>query len=201
MSSKRQRTRQKILDSALRLLVERGYHEVGMAEVARDAGISRQALYLHFKSKAELLVAMAQYNDEKINVPELVQLAREAKTALEALDSGVQAYGLIEPQIYEVASVVYSARRSDEAAEAAWQDRMAFRWGNTRWLMERLQDEGLLAEGWTVDEATDFAWALLSMHTYEHLVVERGWSIEQVVSRLRSMLDKVLVAEPEEGRR
>ena len=117
---------------------------------------------------------------------------------MEALDSGVQAYGVIEPQIYEVASIVYSARRSDEAAEAAWQDRLAFRRGNIRRVIERLDLEGRLAEGWTVDEATDFAWALLSMHTYEHLVVERGWPIEQFVGRLSLMLKKVIVA-PREG--
>ena len=201
MSSRRQRTRSNILDSALRLLVERGYHGVGMEEVARDAGVSRQALYLHFKSKSELLVALARYNDEMIRVPEFVRRSDEATTALEALDAGVRAYGLIEPQIYEVASVVYAARRTDEAAEAAWQDRLAFRRENVGRGMERLQNEGLLAKGWTVDEATDFAWALLSMHTYEHLVVERGWSIEQLVDRLTEMLIKVLVAQPEAGNR
>ena len=72
MSSRKQQTRSKILDSALRLLVERGYYGVGMEEVARDAGVSRQALYLHFKSKSELLVAMAQHNDEMLDVPDAV---------------------------------------------------------------------------------------------------------------------------------
>ena len=197
MSSRKQKTRSSILDSALRLLVERGYHGVGLEEVARDAGVSRQALYLHFKSKSELLVAMARYSDEMINVPDFVRLGQEAETAVEAIYLGVQAYALIEPQIYEVASVVYAARRTDEAAEAAWQDRLAYRRENIRRGVARLQQEGLLATGWTVDEATDFAWALLSLHTYEHLVVERGWSLEQFVDRLRTMLFKVLVAQPQ----
>jgi AcrR family transcriptional regulator len=195
MSSRKQKTRSNILDSALRLLVERGYHGVGMEEVAKDAGVSRQAVYLHFKSKSDLLVAMARYSDEMLDVPEIVRRGSEAETALEAIDAGIQIYGLIEPQIYEVASVVYAARRTDEAAEAAWQDRMAYRRENVRRGMERLQDEGILAEGWTVDEATDFAWGLLSIHTYENLVVERGWSIEQFVDRLRTMIFKVLVKE------
>lgn len=198
MSSRRQQTRSKILDSALRLLVERGYYGVGMDEVARDAGVSRQALYLHFKSKSELLVAMAQHNDEMLDVPEFIRQVNESDTALEALYKGVQAYGAIEPQIFDSASVVYSARRSDEAAEAAWQDRMGFRRENARRIIARVSEEGLLAEGWTVDEATDFAWGLLSIHTYENLVVERGWSIEQFVDRLHSMLVKVLVARPED---
>lgn len=198
MSSKRQQTRSTILASALKLLVERGYYGVGMEEVARDAGVSRQALYLHFKSKSELLVAMAKFNDDNINVPELVQLGVEAETALEALDSGIQAYGVIEPQIYELAILVYSARRSDEAADAVWRDRMDYRRSNARQVIERIHKDGYLAEGWTVDEATDFAWGLLSTSTYELLVVERGWSIEQFLDRLRTMLYKVLIIEPDE---
>ena len=199
MSSRRQQTRIRILESARWLLVERGYHGVGLEEVARNAGVSRQALYLHFKSKAELLVAMAQYNDETIGVPEILRPAREAKTALEALDAGLAAYGAIEPQIYDVARVIYAARNSDEAAEAAWQDRMAVRRDNIRQVMERLQAERLLADEWTVDEATDFVWAIVSVHTYEYLVVERGWTINQLVGRLQTSLRAILVAEPGEG--
>ena len=83
---------------------------------------------------------------------------------------------------------IYSARRSDEAAEAAWQDRMASPRENIRRDTGRLQKERLLAEGCTVDEATDFVWALLSVHTYQYLVLERARSIEQFVSRLLTVL-------------
>lgn len=195
MSSRREQTRQNILDSALKLFVDRGYYGVGMEEVARAAGISRQALYLHFKSKSELVVTMAQYSDELINVPEFIRQGMEAVTAVEALNLGVEAYGVIEPQIYDAMRVVYSARKSDEAAESVWQDRMAYRRANVRRLMERLETEGSLAAGWTVDEATDFAWGVLSLHTYENLVLERGWTIEQFVGRLGAMLRNVLVAD------
>ncbi len=192
--TKRQETKLRILQSARKLLVERGYHGVGLEEVAREAGISRQALYLHFVSKAELLVATVRYNDEMIGVPQALRPGRQTKTALEALDAGIDAYGAIEPQIYDVASVAYSARRSDEAAEAAWQDRMAFRRGNIRQVMERLSEEGFLDEDWSVDEATDLAWALASVHIYEYLVVERGWTVEQLVARLKQVMRANLVA-------
>ena len=173
--------------------MERGYHGVGLQEVARDAGVSRQAVYLHFKSKPDLLVAMAQHVDDMVGVPEILRPIWEAQTALEALDAAVAAYGAIEPQIYDIASIVYAARRSDEAAEAAWQDRMAFRREGMRRGMERLQREGLLAERWTVDQAADFGWALLSVHTYEYLVVERGWPIDEFVRHLQTILRSVLV--------
>lgn len=196
MSSRTQQTRTRILQSALRLLTQHGYHGVGMEEVARDAGLSRQAIYLHFKSKAALVVAMAQYKDEVAGTAELLRPVAEAPTASEALDRGIAAYGAIEPLIYDAASVLYAARRSDPAAEAAWQDRMTFRRGNIRRVIEALQREGLLADGWTVDEAADFVWGVLSLHTYEYLVQERGWTIEQFVSRLTSMVRSTLVALP-----
>lgn len=122
----------------------------------------------------------------------------DAATAIEALDLGVRAYGIIESQIYDAMRIVYSARQSDEAAEAVWQDRMAYRRVNARRLIERLEEEGSLVEGWTVDEATDFAWGVLSVHTYENLVVQRGWTIDQFVSRIGAMLRSVLVAEKDE---
>jgi AcrR family transcriptional regulator len=178
--------------------VERGYYGVGMEEVARAVGVSRQAIYLHFKSKSELVVAMAEYAYELINVPQLIQRREGAATEIEALDLGVRAYGIIEPQIYDAMRIVYSARQSDETAEAVWQDRMAYFSVNARRLIERLEEEGSLTEGWTVDEATDFAWGVLSVHTYENLVVQRGWTIDQFVSRLGAMLRSVLVAEKDD---
>ena len=48
-------------------------------------------------------------------------------------------------------------------------------------------------------EATDFACGLLSVHTYENLVVNQGGSIEKFVSRLTSMLKSVLVVQPEDS--
>ena len=195
MSSKSQNTRLKILESARTLLTERGYYGVGLQEVARHAGFSRQAVYLHFRSKSELLTAVARHVDEMIGVPEILRPVREAESGVEALDLGVAAYGTIEPQIYEVASLLYAARRSDDAAEATWQDVMAMRRGNIREGIVRLHEEGALSERWTVDEATDFAWALMSVHTYEYLVVERKWPIDRFVDHLRETLRNTLLSE------
>jgi AcrR family transcriptional regulator len=180
------------------LLIERGYFGVGLQEVAREAGVSRQAVYLHFKSKAELLKALVHYVDDEIGVPEIMRPVREAETGPDALDLGVAAYGVIEPQIYDVASLLYAARRSDDAAEATWQDIMAVRRANIRAGIVRLQEEGSLAANWTVDEATDFAWTLLSVHTYEYLVVERKWAIDRFVEHLRSTLREILVTQADD---
>jgi AcrR family transcriptional regulator len=51
-------TRDRIVDSALRLFSERGTSAVSMRELADAAGVTVQGLYYHFGSKAELIQAV-----------------------------------------------------------------------------------------------------------------------------------------------
>jgi AcrR family transcriptional regulator len=51
-------TREAILDSALDLFVEKGYEATSLREVAARVGISKAALYHHFPSKGDILVAL-----------------------------------------------------------------------------------------------------------------------------------------------
>ncbi|MBI4319771.1 MAG: hypothetical protein HY675_14880 [Chloroflexi bacterium] len=88
--------------------------------------------------------------------------------------------------------MLYAARQSDPPAEAAWQDRMRFRRDFSRQLAQWLGCDGLLAEGWDVEEAADFITALLSPRTYEYLIIERGWPTERFVGRLRQALGSIV---------
>jgi AcrR family transcriptional regulator len=45
-----------ILDAALTLIADRGYHGTSMQEIARLVGVSASSLYNHIKSKQDLLV-------------------------------------------------------------------------------------------------------------------------------------------------
>ncbi|MFN3651764.1 MAG: TetR/AcrR family transcriptional regulator [Armatimonadota bacterium] len=50
--------RDAILDAAERLMADYGYHRVTMEEVAREAGLGRTTIYLHFKTKEEVSLAV-----------------------------------------------------------------------------------------------------------------------------------------------
>jgi AcrR family transcriptional regulator len=50
--------RQRILTAAAHLVAQRGYHEVGMAEIGAAAGVTGSAIYRHFEGKSAVLVAM-----------------------------------------------------------------------------------------------------------------------------------------------
>ena len=73
-------TRRKILDTAWKLL-EAGGRPTRMSDFARAAGISRQALYLHFPSRAELLVAVTRHVDQ---VKDIDARLAESRAAMKA---------------------------------------------------------------------------------------------------------------------
>ena len=49
---------QRILDAAARLFGQRHYHEVRVEDIAAKAGVSKGAVYQHFKDKEDLYVAL-----------------------------------------------------------------------------------------------------------------------------------------------
>ncbi len=55
MTSRAGRTRAHLLDTALRLFDERGYAQVRVEDIAREAGLSRAAFYKHFGERDEII--------------------------------------------------------------------------------------------------------------------------------------------------
>ncbi|MGW1159810.1 TetR/AcrR family transcriptional regulator [Streptomyces sp. NPDC002513] len=51
-------TRQRIQDIALELIAEQGYEKTSLREMAERLGVTKAALYYHFKSKEEIVVSL-----------------------------------------------------------------------------------------------------------------------------------------------
>jgi AcrR family transcriptional regulator len=51
-------TRERILDIALDLFIEKGYDKTSLREIAEQLGFSKAALYYHFASKDDILLAL-----------------------------------------------------------------------------------------------------------------------------------------------
>jgi AcrR family transcriptional regulator len=193
MSSTQLTTRERILDVTWHLMEERRGQGVRIEEIAQAAEVSRQAVYLHFGSRSELLVATARYIDEVLGCEEKMRRARDAVSATGALETYVEAWGNYIPGIYGLAKALLAVRDTDEAAAAAWEDRMAVLYSICRFVIERLHGEGILSPDWTVEEATDFFWATISIRTWEHLMIDRGWTQEQYIWRLQMALKRTLL--------
>lgn len=193
MSSRVQRTRQRILDAANRLMLEAGYHGVGLDAVAEAAGVSRQTVYDRFGSKSGLLTAMITRQEELARLPEHLQQVRAATDGMGMLRAFLDAVVAVEPSIYPYSRIVHAARLDDPVAADLWEWRMSSRHAGLRMVFERLAAEGRLRPGLRSDEATDIAWALTAPHQYEYLVVGRGWSVERYRDHLQRSITQLLL--------
>ncbi|KMK74276.1 TetR family transcriptional regulator [Kocuria rhizophila] len=57
----RDQRREQLLDTALRVFSDGGYHATSMDEIAAAAGVSKPVLYQHFPGKRELFLALVEH--------------------------------------------------------------------------------------------------------------------------------------------
>ncbi len=190
-------TRSRILEAAWELVEERGTAGVvTVAEVAAAAGVSRQLVYFHFENRAGLLTEMARHQTATSGFRERVSATRELPPA-EGLERLLREWCWYVPEILPVARALEAAEITGDEGGAAWRERMESLWGVFRAAVERVDQDGRLAEGWTIETATDWIWARIHLTNWQHLVGERGWSVKDYEERtVRSILTEVLRASP-----
>lgn len=186
-------TREAILDAALDLFAEQGAGEIRLEDIAKRARVSRQSVYVHFGSRAGLLMTLIQHVDSDGVLEHLIQRVLEAPSALDALDAVVHLHAEYSPLVYPVAKVFMARRHDDEALRMAWDDRMEGRRNLYREVIERLEGEGLLASEWDAALAMDITWALMSWQVWEQLVIDQGWTKANYLRHLRTTLRRTLV--------
>ena len=174
MSSQRQ-TRVRILDAALAAL-EDNPREVNMRRVAQLAGLSRQAVYLHFANRAALLIAAARHVDERFDLQYRFEPVVTAATAEQLLARYAEFLASYNPLLYGVVRAADAARRGDPAVAAAWTDRLRNRRRGSYRVATRLAAWGRLAPAWTPRTAGDWLTAQASVKVWEELVLDLGWS-------------------------
>ncbi len=195
MSSEKIETRTKILDATVRMLEKAGGRGVRMGDIAKETGISRQAVYLHFATRTDLLIAAALYRGDQLDVKSRLAPSRAAGSGVERLDLYIEFWGNYIPEFYSVAKALMLAQDTDDAAAAAWRDRMLAMRDGCRAAIDALHADGMLAVDWTRPKATDMLMALLQVPNWEYLTLECGWSTKEYIRRMQLMAHESLVAE------
>ncbi len=195
MSSEILSTRDRILEAAWKQLEINQGTGVRMGDIARQAGISRQALYLHFSKRAELLIATTRYIDEVKGVDARLAASRGAATGVERLDAYIEAWGNYIPEIYAVARALLAMRETDAAAAAAWTDRMQAMRHGCEAAVAALQRDNLLSAEHSLEDAVDILWMLLSVRTWEELTIDCGWPQRKYVATTKAIATRLLVAD------
>ncbi len=57
----------RILEAALDIFSQKGFHEAKVTEIARAAGVADGTIYLYFKNKDDLLISLFEFHLEAIN--------------------------------------------------------------------------------------------------------------------------------------
>ncbi|MEO1035891.1 MAG: TetR/AcrR family transcriptional regulator [Pseudomonadota bacterium] len=187
MSSDLPATRERILKAAVRMLEEHGGRGVRMADIAKATGISRQAVYLHFTSRSELLIAATLYKGDLLDVDARLAPSRAATVGVERLDRYIEFWGDYIPEFYPVAKALMLAQDTDTAAAEAWRDRMRAMKEGCRAAIDALHADGTLSPDWSRPKATDALWAMLSVPAWEALTLDCGWSTKEYTRRMKSI--------------
>ena len=145
---------------------------------SRTAGISRQAVYLHFASKTDLLQQLTAWVEEQADLGALLAPVSDAPDGEEALRALLHAAAVFEPQIHALARVTDQVRDRDPAVQAINADRMARRLAGMTSVVARIEAEGRLRPGWDVETAATFVWLTTAPPSYHAIVVELGWTAE-----------------------
>ncbi len=183
----------RILDAALALIKRRKGADVSMAEIARAARVSRQAVYLHFADRADLILALVRYAHEKLGVAGQVIKIEQAANGVAAMKLWVSLQARNNPSVWPVAHSLEVVRRTDEAAEQGWQDRSKHRLELCRQIVTRMYNDGALKRRVTPEVATELLWSVTSLRAWEELALERGWTASQYEERITTLLDDALV--------
>jgi AcrR family transcriptional regulator len=150
-----------------------------MAQIAKAARLSRQAVYLHFADRADLMVALARHVNESLGLPAEIQRMMNTHTGMGMIEAFVSMQARCNPAVWAVARAIDAVRRTDAAAARAWQSRLKSRLEGCRAIVSRLKAEGSLRPELDPSIAADLLWTMTSLRMWEDLVLEREWSPEQ----------------------
>jgi AcrR family transcriptional regulator len=86
-TAKAEETREKILDTALRLFRERGFDETTMRDIASEAGVATGAAYYYFHSKEDLVMGFYRRTAEEARslLPDVIESSTELRKRLRSI--------------------------------------------------------------------------------------------------------------------
>jgi AcrR family transcriptional regulator len=117
-----EQTRQQILETAQRLFVERGYDATSLQMIADELGLTKAAVYYHFRVKSELLQAIMHPNLARIDaVLDEAEAIRGRRARIEHVVNGVADF-LVENRHYAaMAATDPAAKRQHMDKESTYQ--------------------------------------------------------------------------------
>lgn len=187
-NARSRRTRQALLDQARRMIEEHGFESVTLAAVADGAGVSPRALYLHFRSRSDLLTSLYRSLGETEDLASSLARVWDSPDAVSAIQEWAAHIARSHPRILAISRAIERSSVADPDAKALWDLTMKNWLKSCRRLAAWLEDEDALSGQWTVQSAADMLWTLMSWDVTERLVLSRKWSERRYAQQLAALL-------------
>lgn len=195
-------TRQRILDAARRLLVERGYRATTVAAIAAEAAVHVDTVYALVGRKPVLLrelIEQALSGTGSTVVAEerdYVRAMRAEPDPARKLAIYARAIRDIQGRMAPLFLALRDASATESDARQVWQEISDRRATNMRALVRDVAAARGLRPGLSVDEAADTVWATNGSELYVLLTVERGWPPERYEAWLADTWCRLLLPDP-----
>ena len=190
-------TRERIIKAAIRQLREKGYANMSLDSIAKEAGVASQTVYAVCGSKKgalarilESTVAEQKYDTIRDSIPQM-KTGEERVATMARFHSLMQHNSASGFELMRGLGVI-----SPELAELE-KDNDLMLYEKSLQSIRQMADSGMLKKGLSVEEATDLYWAYSSPGIYRRLVLVRGWSMEKYTEQMSGILKFLLLDENE----
>ena len=193
-------TRQRILDRARDLVVERGYRGATIAELARRADVHVDTVYELVGRKPVILRELVERAISGADRPldpferDYVQKITAEPDAGAKLDLYAAAMRRIHARLGPLFLALRDASTTDPAAGRVWTEISERRARNMRMLAADLLSTGQLRTNLGVDDIADTIWATNSPELHQLLTGDRGWTPEHYQAWLGDTWRRLLLA-------
>jgi AcrR family transcriptional regulator len=184
-------TKNRILDAASRLFVDRGYSSVTVEDIAREAGVAYQTVYAVFRTKLAVAQAIIWSSFQTEGIDGLMAQARESGDLEVRLRIGARMTRRLNERF---ATIVRFMRESgDPALLAEYQKIEGLRLEQIRTVMSSALTTGRLRPGTSPADAVSSIWAMTGTDLYNQLVSGRRWTPARYEEWLKDALVNMLL--------
>ncbi len=156
----REERRRQILDAALTVFGQRGYHATNVSDVAAQAGVSQGTIYWYFDSKEELFTAalLAVFADFGMDALAEIEAYETATEKLHALAQSMQDLAETAESLFTLFLGYWSSSPSPEKTAQVWVDLLT----EFRDALADIIEGGVRNGEFKPTDAEALAWALLA---------------------------------------
>jgi AcrR family transcriptional regulator len=195
------RTRQRVIDAATAVFLDRGYGAATIRAIAAEANVSVPTVEALFGTKARLLKAAIDVaiagDDEPVAVLDRgwAADARQAETAEEFLSVVAGVVAAAQARSAGLVLAVFEGSARDGELEQVAEQMVAQRAATASWIVDGVRQTASLPEGWSTEEAVDTVWLVMDPAVFERLTRRRGWTVEHYERWFSRSVARLLTAD------